>query len=76
MKLHDLNPPILEIPKQERWHRVQRTKAIKGSVLSDGGVATRGQNAPAHVVQLAFDVDSLPGSSKSVRALLPTLLND
>jgi hypothetical protein len=38
MKLHDLNPPILEIPKQERWHRVQRIKAIKGSVRSNGFV--------------------------------------
>ncbi len=38
MKLHDLNPPILEIPKQERWHRVQRIKAIKCSVRSTGFV--------------------------------------
>lgn len=38
MKLHDLNPPILEIPKQERWHRIQRIKAIKGSVRSNGFV--------------------------------------
>jgi RES domain len=38
MKLHDLNPPILEIPKQERWYRIQRIKAIKGSVRSNGFV--------------------------------------
>jgi hypothetical protein len=76
MKLHDLNPPILEIPKQERWHRVQRIKAIKCSALSDGVVASRCQNAPALLGQLAFDVDRLPVSSKSERAFSPTLSND
>jgi hypothetical protein len=38
MHLHDLNPPILEIPKLEQWHRVQRIKPISGSIRSNGFV--------------------------------------
>jgi RES domain len=51
MKLHDLNPPILEIPKQERWHRIQRIKAIKGSVRSNGFVLP-----PAGLLSSRFDL--------------------
>jgi hypothetical protein len=56
MKLHDLNPPILEIPKQERWHRVQRIKAIKGSVRSNGFVLP-----PTGLLSSRFDLADLRG---------------
>jgi hypothetical protein len=38
MNFIDLNPPVIELPENKVWHRVQRTRAIKGSVRLRGHV--------------------------------------
>lgn len=38
MNFIELNPPVIELPETQTWHRVQRTKAISGSVRLDGHV--------------------------------------
>jgi RES domain len=53
MKLHELNPPVIEIPKQARWYRIQRLKALKGSVRINGFVL-----APSGLLANRFDLQS------------------
>lgn len=38
MNFIELNPPVIELPENQTWHRVQRTKAISGSVRLNGHV--------------------------------------
>lgn len=38
MNFIELNPPVIELPETQTWHRVQRTKAISGSVRLNGHV--------------------------------------
>ncbi|MGO4396250.1 RES family NAD+ phosphorylase [Variovorax sp. M-6] len=38
MNFIELNPPVIELPATQSWHRVQRTKAISGSVRLNGHV--------------------------------------
>ncbi|MDO8770479.1 MAG: RES family NAD+ phosphorylase [Burkholderiaceae bacterium] len=36
MNFKELDPPVIEIPKQEQWYRIQRLKALKDSVRTNG----------------------------------------
>jgi len=51
MHLNDLNPPFIELPEQQVWHRIQRVKALSGSVRSRGFIL-----APAGTLSGRFDL--------------------
>lgn len=36
MNFKELDPPVIEIPKQQKWYRIQREKARKDSIRSNG----------------------------------------
>lgn len=38
MNFIELNPPVIELPENQTWHRVQRTKGRRGSVRLKGHV--------------------------------------
>lgn len=38
MNFIELNPPVIELPENQVWHRVQRTKTLSGSVRLNGHV--------------------------------------
>ncbi|MEJ8816219.1 RES family NAD+ phosphorylase [Variovorax ureilyticus] len=38
MNLNDLNPPLVELPPNLTWYRIQRTRALRGSVRLRGFV--------------------------------------
>jgi len=38
MNFIELNPPVIELPENQTWHRVQRTRAVSGSVRLNGHI--------------------------------------
>lgn len=36
MNFKELDPPVIEIPKQEQWYRIQRLNTRKGSIRANG----------------------------------------
>jgi hypothetical protein len=36
MNFKELDPPVIEIPKQQKWYRIQRQKSRKDSVKNNG----------------------------------------
>ncbi len=55
MNFKDLDPPIIEIPAHQTWHRIQRTSARQGSVRFKGFVF-----APAGGLAGRFDLADEP----------------
>jgi len=51
MNLHDLNPPFIELPPAGTWFRIQRTRALRGSVRLRGFILP-----PKHVMAGRFDL--------------------
>jgi RES domain-containing protein len=51
MNFTDLDPPVIEIPKHEPWHRIQRLKSIKGSIRINGFVLP-----PTGILASRFDL--------------------
>lgn len=51
MNLDDLNPPFIELPEQRVWYRIQRLKALPGSVRVRGFIL-----APAGTLSGRFDL--------------------
>jgi hypothetical protein len=52
MNLTDLNPPLLELPEHQVWHRVQRARARSDSVRVRGFIM-----APAGTLSGRFDLE-------------------
>ena len=55
MNFYDLDPPIIEIPAHQTWHRVQRTSARRDSVRFNGFVL-----APTGSLSGRFDLAAEP----------------
>lgn len=51
MNLTDLNPPFIELPEHQVWHRIQRTRARSGSVRMRGFILP-----PAGTLSGRFDL--------------------
>jgi hypothetical protein len=51
MNLEDLNPPFIELPEHQVWHRIQRAKALSSSVRTRGFIL-----APAGTLSGRFDL--------------------
>jgi RES domain-containing protein len=51
MHYHELNAPVIEVPKQTLWYRIQRIKALKGSVRTNGFVLP-----PTGIMAGRFDI--------------------
>ncbi|OUM00040.1 RES family NAD+ phosphorylase [Variovorax sp. JS1663] len=57
MNFIELNPPVIELPETQSWHRVQRTKAIRGSVRVNGHILP-----PTGLLTGRFDLPDEPVS--------------
>ena len=57
MNFIELNPPVVELPAHQTWHRIQRTKARSGSVRLKGHVLP-----PTGLLTSRFDLPDEPVS--------------
>ena len=55
MNFIELNPPVIELPETQTWHRVQRTRAISGSVRLNGHILP-----PTGLLTGRFDLPNEP----------------